>query len=378
MTGVGAGEDTRARRSPAPPLSGRFTHAPRLSPRCPRLRRPAHRLPVAAQERRVQVLQGLRGPGRLREDSASPASAPSAPPTPTARTASAARPASASRSRPPRWPPRPAPRPECVADGECGSGKGCQAGKCVSTIEPACADPAAFTVPLRLRPVHRHRRLGGGPAEAGGLPRQGPGPPGPGRRPLRRPRHHPVQPGPRQEARRGGEEVPGRPRRRRAPSRPTPSARSSRSAARRPSPAGRGTAAPSSRSTADDHAPPRRARAAAGPLRLLGPAGEGPAARGARAAPRGRDQGAAAGARRPDPRAHLAGRQEAARGAGQARRAQHRLEDQGGRPRRGGHQAGRGAGPPEGRARGAAAQPGAAPASRWPSRARRPRRGWPR
>jgi peptidoglycan-associated lipoprotein len=33
-----------------------------------------------------------------------------------------------------------------VADAECGSGKGCQEGRCVSTIEPACADASAFTV----------------------------------------------------------------------------------------------------------------------------------------------------------------------------------------------------------------------------------------
>ncbi len=42
--------------------------------------------------------------------------------------------------------PPPAPKPECVSDGECGSGQGCQAGKCVSTLDPACADAAAFTV----------------------------------------------------------------------------------------------------------------------------------------------------------------------------------------------------------------------------------------
>jgi peptidoglycan-associated lipoprotein len=40
-----------------------------------------------------------------------------------------------------------APRAECVADGECGAGKACQAGRCVTAaVDPACADPAAFTV----------------------------------------------------------------------------------------------------------------------------------------------------------------------------------------------------------------------------------------
>lgn len=38
------------------------------------------------------------------------------------------------------------PKPECVSDGECGSGKGCREGKCVTTLDPACADAAAFTV----------------------------------------------------------------------------------------------------------------------------------------------------------------------------------------------------------------------------------------
>ena len=38
-----------------------------------------------------------------------------------------------------------APKAECAGDAECGSGKGCQEGRCVNTIEPACADAAAFT-----------------------------------------------------------------------------------------------------------------------------------------------------------------------------------------------------------------------------------------
>jgi peptidoglycan-associated lipoprotein len=39
-----------------------------------------------------------------------------------------------------------APRPECTADADCGSGKGCQGGKCVTTIDPACSDATAFTI----------------------------------------------------------------------------------------------------------------------------------------------------------------------------------------------------------------------------------------
>ena len=68
LTGVLVEEDTKGSHPPRPPLPGRSTHASRLNLRCSRLRRRPHRLPVAAQERRVQDLQGLRGPGRLRED----------------------------------------------------------------------------------------------------------------------------------------------------------------------------------------------------------------------------------------------------------------------------------------------------------------------
>jgi peptidoglycan-associated lipoprotein len=39
------------------------------------------------------------------------------------------------------------PKAECAADGDCGPGKGCQAGQCVTaSVDPACADAAAFTV----------------------------------------------------------------------------------------------------------------------------------------------------------------------------------------------------------------------------------------
>lgn len=34
----------------------------------------------------------------------------------------------------------------CNADADCDAGKTCQAGKCAAAVDPACADPAAFTV----------------------------------------------------------------------------------------------------------------------------------------------------------------------------------------------------------------------------------------
>ena len=107
-----------------------------------------------------------------------PRPSPSAPATPSAAAARAARTASASA---PSTPPAPTPRP---SPSHFGFDQATITGDSTSALQ-----------------------------KLAGLPRQGPGPAGPGRRPLRRPRHHPVQPRPREEAGRGGEEVPGRPRR---------------------------------------------------------------------------------------------------------------------------------------------------------------------